>query len=310
MSSIYGSPQLIAPSRRPLKSATKSLPPILTTPANHFVTTSRNHIIDHNHSSINGVSHNKSNRYNNLILIIFFLSACILLIYTITTLPHLTTKQYELIKFPRSLDDVSTLSTIISKYTNNYYFNVLIVYCSIYIFLQTFAIPGAIFLSVLAGPLFGKYIGLLIVSIVATTGGTMCYTLSMLLGHELVPRYFPGLLQQAHIRINQHRDNIIYYLLFLRISPLLPNWFISLSSPHLGITYPQFIIATFIGLIPANYIHVTTGIQLDELGHSTGDGVKYTNILILMGIALLALLPTLFKNKLEIIDRQTIKKIN
>jgi len=171
-----------------------------------------------------------------------------------------------------------------------------------FVSLQSFAIPGAIFLSILAGPLFGVWRGLLIVSVVATSGSCVCYTVSYYLGRGLVERFFPSMLARLRGMVSAQRSNLFFYLLFLRISPLLPNWFISVSAPILDIPLLHFAAATFFGLMPANYLHVTTGIKLEELESAAADGGSPVNLralAFLFGIAFLALLPTIFKSKFE-----------
>lgn len=176
--------------------------------------------------------------------------------------------------------------------------------------LQTFAIPGAIFLSILAGPLFGTWFGLGVVSLVATSGSSLCFLLSKVLGRGLVERCFPSLLTRFRSQIVRHRSNLFFYLLFLRISPLLPNWFISVSSPILDIPWLTFAGATLLGLIPANYLHVTTGLKLEELGSGSvddkdGSPVNLNALAFLFGIAFIALIPTLLKSKFEQMDATT-----
>lgn len=56
--------------------------------------------------------------------------------------------------------------------------------------LQTFAIPGPIFLSILSGALFGGVQGFLLVGLCATSGACLCYTMSLVLGKKLVRRCF------------------------------------------------------------------------------------------------------------------------
>jgi uncharacterized membrane protein YdjX (TVP38/TMEM64 family) len=45
-------------------------------------------------------------------------------------------------------------------------------------------------------------------------------------------------------------------MLFLRITPTLPNLFINLASPIVDVPFHIFFFATLIGLIPAAYITV------------------------------------------------------
>lgn len=64
----------------------------------------------------------------------------------------------------------------------------------------------------------------------------------------------------------------------MRITPIVPNWFINISSPILDVPISIFFSATFIGLMPANVIHVKTGLMLNDI--QTVGGIDYkVNIL-------------------------------
>jgi len=75
----------------------------------------------------------------------------------------------------------------------------------------------------------------------------MCYALSYLLGRNLVKKCFHKRLIQFKGQLDKHRDDLLWYLLFLRITPLVPNWFINISSPILDVSFSQFFLATLIG---------------------------------------------------------------
>lgn len=57
--------------------------------------------------------------------------------------------------------------------------------------MQTFMIPGTIFMSLLAGALFGVFKGLLLVVFNATAGASSCYFLSKLIGRPIVNWMWP-----------------------------------------------------------------------------------------------------------------------
>ncbi len=71
--------------------------------------------------------------------------------------------------------------------------------------------------------------------------------MSAVLGRFLVLRLFPQLVVQLNNRIQSHKENLFYYMLFLRITPLVPNWFINVSSPIIGIPFGHFFFATLFG---------------------------------------------------------------
>ncbi len=85
-----------------------------------------------------------------------------------------------------------------------------------------------------------------------------------------------------------------FYLLFLRVTPIVPNWLINLSSPILGISLKNYIAATYLGLIPGNCIHINAGTMISSM---ESVGLNFNSFLMLLGIGLLALIPTLFFKK-------------
>jgi uncharacterized membrane protein YdjX (TVP38/TMEM64 family) len=73
------------------------------------------------------------------------------------------------------------------------------------------------------------------------------------------------LLDKFEKQLEEHQHNLVFYLLFLRITPILPNIFLNLACPLLGVSYWKFLIATFFGLMPLNIIHVKTGLTLENI---------------------------------------------
>jgi transmembrane protein 41 len=209
-------------------------------------------------------------------------------------------EEWSTLTFPRSASDVSSLSVTLSRYKRDHFTSVVLLFCLSYIFLQSFAIPGPVFLSLLSGPLFGFRLALFLVSLSATAGASCCYWLSFFLARSTVERFFPSLLSSLRSRIDssRHSGRLLYHLIFLRISPLLPNWFINTATPHLHVPFTTFLAATAVGLLPANYIHVTTGMQVEGLTEGSG-GWQETlwRIAGLFLLAFLALLPTLWTKR-------------
>lgn len=82
----------------------------------------------------------------------------------------------------------------------------------------------------------------------ATAGASSCYLLSSLIGHGIIHRFFPERAAWFRKEVVKHHKHIFNYLLFLRISPLLPNWFVNLTSPIIGVPFTSFAIATFFGM--------------------------------------------------------------
>ncbi len=154
--------------------------------------------------------------------------------------------------------------------------------------MQTFAIPGPLILSIISGALFGKVKGFILVCVVSTLGASGCYLLSSSFARYFVFKFFSKRILQFKHSIEQNKDNLFFYMLFLRITPLLPNWLLNLSSPVVGVPYFYFISATFFGLMPANIMHVSMG---SEIATMKQIGFDLRIILFLLLLGFFALIP-------------------
>lgn len=209
------------------------------------------------------------------------------------TLPD---SDYSFLKLPRTLEDLHILRDNLERYTRDYTVQVLVGYCTVYIFMQTFMIPGTVFMSLLAGSLFGVLRGVALVVFAATAGASSCYFLSNLIGRPLILSLWPDKLVFFQDQVARRRDGLLNYMLFLRLTPTLPNMFINVASPIVNVPYHIFLLATSIGLIPAAYVTVKAGITLGEL-QSIGDLYDIHSIGTLFLIGLASVTPTLISKK-------------
>lgn len=233
-----------------------------------------------------------------IILVIIFLTSMASLLYVYTIFPELEEGERQALKLPRDIEDAKALGNVLSHYKDKYFNEVLGGVFVIYIFLQTFAIPGSIFLSILSGFLFPFYLALLLVCFCSAAGASLCYLLSHLLGRKLVDRFAKERTQAWAIKVAEHKDNILFYIIFLRITPFLPNWFINITSPVLDVPLIPFFFGTFLGVAPPSFLAIQGGTTLHQLT-SSSDTVSLNSILMLFGFACLSLLPAIFKKKIK-----------
>ncbi|XP_050234749.1 uncharacterized membrane protein At4g09580 [Mercurialis annua] len=199
---------------------------------------------------------------------------------------------YSFLKLPRTLQDLQILRDHLESYTSDYTAQVLVGYCVVYIFMQTFMIPGTVFMSLLAGALFGVFKGVALVVFTATAGASSCYFLSKVIGRPLVFSLWPDKLNFFQEQVARRKHGLLNYMLFLRLTPTLPNTFINVASPIVDIPYHIFFLATFIGLIPAAYVTVKAGIALGEL-KTMGDLYDFKSVATLFLIGIVSITPTL-----------------
>lgn len=167
-----------------------------------------------------------------------------------------------------------------------------------YVFLQTFAIPGSLFLSILSGFLFPFLLALILVCVCSAIGASLCYLLSQLLGRRLIKKFFPERADKWAVTVHKHRDNIFNYILFLRMTPFLPNWFINLVAPVIGVPLVPFAMGTFLGVGPPSFVAIQAGQTLYKMS-SSSDAWSWTSVILLAVFALLSLIPVVLKQRLR-----------
>ena len=202
------------------------------------------------------------------------------------------------IKLPKNLDDAKELGRVISNYKDDYFIQVIVAFVLTYIFLQSFAIPGSIFLSILSGFLFPFPLALFLVCLCSATGASFCYLLSSVIGKKVVKRFFPERINKWKKQVENHEKDLLSYIMFLRITPFLPNWFINIASPVLNVSLMPFFVGTFVGVAPPSFGFISAGVELYELT-TTGDAFSLKSILIVIGSAIVSLLPVFFRRKIR-----------
>ncbi|CAL7950259.1 unnamed protein product [Xylocopa violacea] len=233
-----------------------------------------------------------------LTVAVIFITSLLALVYVYTSFPELTKDERHHMKVPLDIEEAKNLGKVLERYKDLYYFQVLAGLFITYIFLQTFAIPGSIFLSILSGFLFPFPLALLLVCSCSAVGASLCYFLSSILGHRILFKYFPEQARNWTLTVKKHKDNLFNYMLFLRMTPVVPNWFINLASPIIGVPLAPFSVGTFLGVAPPSFVAIQAGQTLQNLT-SSSDAWSWTSLIILCLLAVIALVPVLFKQKLQ-----------
>ncbi|OBZ84693.1 Transmembrane protein 41 [Choanephora cucurbitarum] len=216
-------------------------------------------------------------------------------------LPSINPEDRDDIKFPRNLQDLRRLNDILSVYMDQHFANVYITFFITYVYLQSFSIPGSMWLSILSGALFNFWIALITVSLCSAIGASIAYIISGSLGSVAIMKLVGHRLDQWNRQLVQHKQHMFNYMIVLRISPLPPNWTVNLGSPHFGVPLTSFFWGTFVGVAPPSFIHVQAGAALDRL--SSSDKLELltpTNVACLMAVALVALLPVFIRRRLAV----------
>lgn len=132
-------------------------------------------------------------------------------------------------------------------------------FMAIYILQTALSLPGAAVLSLAAGAIFGSLWGTLYAVLAATLGATLAFLVTRYLLRDLVAARFGGRLEGLNRELESRGLN---YLLFLRLVPLFPFFLINLAAGLTRLPLRNFVLGTFIGIIPGGFVFVNAGASL------------------------------------------------
>lgn len=161
-----------------------------------------------------------------------------------------------------SLEGLVRHRMAIGAFVNAHRALAVLVYIALYIAVVALSVPGAVFLTVTGGFLFGLAVGASAAVIGATIGATLIFLIARsALGEPLLRRAGPRVAQLAR----GFRDDAFSYLLFLRLVPAFPFFLVNLVPAFAGVRLAPFIAATALGVIPAAVVFALAGTGLDSV---------------------------------------------
>lgn len=143
---------------------------------------------------------------------------------------------------PRSLAQLLQQRDVALQYATRHPRLLLSLWASAYVLMQMCAIPGTISLSLLAGALYGPVKGWLLVSATSTAGACFCYSASHIVGRPIAAALWPGKVESFSKEVEARKSDLLFYIIFLRLTPILPNTFINVASPIVGVPIGPFFI--------------------------------------------------------------------
>lgn len=150
----------------------------------------------------------------------------------------------------------------------------------------------------MSGFLFPFPVALLLICFCSATGASFCYLLSYQIGRRIIYHFFPDRAREWSQTVQRHKNNILNYIIFLRITPIIPNWFINITAPVINVPLLPFWIGTFLGVGPPSIIAIQAGTTLHQLT-SPNDAVSWTSIIILLLLGVVSLIPVLLKDVMK-----------
>jgi uncharacterized membrane protein YdjX (TVP38/TMEM64 family) len=177
----------------------------------------------------------------------------------------------------------------------------ILAYMAVYITAVAFSLPGALWLSLAGGLMFGTWAGGLIIIFAATIGASGLFVVARyIVGDALRARggskWGPSL-QKFEAAFNRDAWS---YMLILRLLPIFPFFIVNLGAALVGVRFPVFLLTTFFGIMPGTFVFASIGNGISVLlqaGQQPDLSVMTDPQILgpLVALALLSLAPVLWR---------------
>lgn len=164
-----------------------------------------------------------------------------------------------------TLDTLKLHGETFQAFAQQNYWLTLLALMALFAFLTATVIPGVVVITVTAGYLFGPWVGGVSTSLAATLGALGIYYVGRsAMGESLRRRAAAnaGLLKTICDGIDR---STFRYVLVARLVVTVPFHLINLAAGVISAPLKPYVLATFIGLLPAHTIYCWIGSELNEI---------------------------------------------
>ena len=178
-------------------------------------------------------------------------------------------------------------------------FEVLAAYFALYVAVTALSLPGATILTLAGGAVFGLLVGTILVSFASSVGATSAFLVSRYVLRDSVRHRFGARL--ATVDAGLAKDGA-FYLLTLRLVPLVPFFVINLVMGLTRMKVRTFYAVSQIGMLAGTLVYVNAGTALAQI-HSVRDILSPA---LLGSLVLLGVFPLLAK---KVVDAVAARKV-
>lgn len=172
-----------------------------------------------------------------------------------------------------------------------------IVFMAVYAVAVAFSIPGAVFLTIAGGFMFGPYLATAYVVVGATAGAFAVFLAARYAFRDFFRRKVGNTVRRMEAGF---RENELSYMFILRLVPIFPFWLVNLVPAFLGVSIRTYLIGTLFGIIPGAFVYSLVG---DGAGAVLEAGGNLDLAIIfeprflapIVGLVLLACIPIVYK---------------
>lgn len=182
---------------------------------------------------------------------------------------------------------------LIQSFVNNHYVLSVLIYWSLYVIENVFALPIAAFLNISAGYFYGTIPATIFTVIAATSGALISFSMARFLLGDYIQVVYKERLAKFNKEFEQHG---VYYLLTVRFFPFIPFVLVNMFAGLTLVPVSTFVWTTAVGMTPLAVMHALAGNQLQTI-ESVHDILSWQMIVILGLLAVLTFLPLMLKKR-------------
>lgn len=187
-----------------------------------------------------------------------------------------------------SLEALKAKRLLLADWVSANFLLAMLSYMGIYIAVAALSLPGALVLTLAGGALFGLLWGTLAVSFASSIGATLAFVAARFMLGDSIRTRFADRLKVIEEGI---RQDGAFYLLSLRLVPLIPFFVVNLLMGLTPIRVSVFYIVSQIGMLPGTLAFVFAGTQLNEITSLKG----IVSPKLLLAFAIIGLMPLVLK---------------
>lgn len=131
-----------------------------------------------------------------------------------------------------------------------------------YVLVTGLSIPVANVMTIAVGALFGRWVGLVLISVASTAGATLAFLGSRYLFRDVVQRQLGARFEEINRNITREGA---FYLFTLRLMVVVPFWMVNLAAGLTTLPTWTFWWVSQVGMLPATFLYIQAGAAAGEI---------------------------------------------
>ena len=198
-----------------------------------------------------------------------------------------------------SLDFFRSQQDAITDYHEANPWRAAFIFFVMYVAVTGLSLPGAAIMTLVAGAIFGLFLGTVLVSFASTIGATLAFLVARFLLRDMVQRKFGDKIRSVNRGVE--KDGA-FYLFTLRLVPLFPFFVINLVMGLTPIRTAVFFLVSQVGMLAGTIVYVNAGTQLGQIESVSG----ILSPALIGSFVVLGIFPLIAKKMVELIKARRV----